>query len=264
MTGRWAGIMLAIWFGCLPAVADISIMDQPADQQVLEAEASAITRKLLAAPRDARLYTARGKAYFRLREFDKATADFTRAIELDSKQDDAWFGRGMARGRGGEIEKGIADLGVYIERHPDSTLAYTKRGIRNLWAGKLNAAEADFRKAIALNPRNAEAHDDLGVILAQRQDYAEAIKHFTLVISEEASYQKAHHNLAMALYITGDNQRALASVDNALRLAPESRDSMTLRALVLNALGRTAEAQKTLEDAEMLPVERGSEQMAIQ
>ena len=79
-------------------------------------------------------------------------------------------------------------------------------------------------------PKNAEAHDDLGVIYAQRRDYEKAAQHFQATIRSEPSYQKAYHNLAMVHYLTERNELALAVVDQALQLAPDARDSLLLRA----------------------------------
>ena len=73
----------------------------------------------------------------------------------------------MALGRMGLVYEGIADLGVFIQRHPDSSVAYTKRGVRNIWRNNLVEAERDLTRAVQLDPFNAEARDDLGVVHAK-------------------------------------------------------------------------------------------------
>ena len=62
------------------------------------------------------------------------------------------------------MEEGILDLDIYIQRRPSSSLAHTKRGVRKMWRGDFDGARADLERAVHLNPNNAEAHDDLGVI----------------------------------------------------------------------------------------------------
>jgi len=209
-----------------------------------------ISQQIQAQPDNATLHTERGDLYFMMHDFDSAIEDFNRAIELDSSQDEEWYGRGMANGPMGYIDEGIADLSVYIERHPDSSVAYTKRGVRYLWKGDSDNAHKDLSRAIALDPNNAEAHDDLGVILAQRKEYKTAIGHFTKTVTIDPSYQKGHHNLAMAYYLSGQDLFALQAVDKALDLSPQARNSMLLKSEILKALGRAAEA-KTLEDEAM-------------
>ncbi len=112
-------------------------------------------------------YILRGDIYFLIHEFDSAEEDYTEAISLNDKLDAAYYGRGMARGRQGFIKEGIADLTVYIKRNPDSSMAYTKRGVRYIWLGDKENAFKDLSKAVELDSENAEAHDDLGVVLAQ-------------------------------------------------------------------------------------------------
>jgi tetratricopeptide (TPR) repeat protein len=265
---RYAFFVIAGWV--LPAIAggasafDVTRLDEPAEAQALREEVQRCTRELEGQRDSVTLHARRGAAFFKLREFDRAIDDFSRAIELDDRTDEAWFGRGMARGRSGDLDGAVADLGVYIERHPRSSVALTKRGIRHLWNGDLERAEADFRQAIRIDPANAEAHDDLGVIHAQRGDYAEAERHFRATLAHDPSYQKAHHNLAMVHYLLDRNEQALEAVERSLRLRPDARDSLLLKSAILESLGRRREAQAAREEAEFLPQGDGSERMSLQ
>lgn len=218
---------------------------------------------LVAQPRNAQLLIQRGDLYLQVREFDLAVEDYSDAIEIDNKLDAAYFGRGMALGRSGRIKEGITDLDVYIKRNPDSSLAYTKRGVRYLWLGDETSARRDFEKALVLNPQNAEAHDDLGVIFARKEEYARALEHFAATVSIDPAYFKGYHNMAMVYYITQQPERALISVDRALALYPAARDSMLLKAQILEALGRKREAQKLAEEAEFLPEGNWTEHLSV-
>ncbi len=252
----------------MPALAagpafDLARLDEPADSEAMTREAARLDGALRKQPKSAALHAQRGAAWFKLREFDKSIADFSAALKLNDKLDEAYFGRGMAHGRNGQIKEAVTDLGVYIHRHPDSSLAYTKRGIRYLWMNDLDRAEKDFTRAIALDPRNAEAHDDLGVIHAQRGDYAAAERHFLDTVRADPTYQKGWHNLAMVYYITSRNDEALTTVERALKLIPEARDSLLLKCSVLETLGRHAEAKVLREEAEFLPAGERSARMPI-
>jgi len=245
------------------AYADVATLDHAADPEQMLRQVAEQDRRLRANPKDARAYIARGEAHFKLRDFERAIDDFTRAIRLNDKLDDAYFGRGMARGRSGDIDAGIADLSVYLRRNPGSSLAYTKRGIRYIWNGDMENAERDFRQALALDPKNAEAHDDLGVILAQRGAYDAALRHFHATVSADPTYQKGFHNLALVHYLTGNAGEALTRVDQALRLIPEARDSLLLKAAILESLGREREAKTIQEEAEFLPQGDASARMPL-
>ena len=247
-----------------PTFGDPSNLDKPADREEMLRLDTEYGKRIAANADDARLYLKRGEVRFRLHDFENAIEDFDRAIRLDSRLDDAYFGRGMALGRSGHIDEGIADLGVYIRRHPGSSLAYTKRGVRYIWKGDLEKAEKDLARAIAVDPANAEAHDDLGVVMAQRGNYPAAENHFLSTIALDPSYQKAYHNLAMVYYITNNNREALGAVDKALELIPESRDSLLLKATILDGIGRHIEAEKIRADAEFLAPGNPTERSPIQ
>jgi len=257
-----AAVILSM-FNSTPAWSEPETLDVRADRGEMEKLLAKYNQLITEQPGNARLFLKRGETHFKLQEFDKAISDFTTAIKHDDHLDDAYFGRGMALGRHGQLEEGIVDIGVYIQRHPKSSLGYTKRGIRHIWNGDLDNAEKDLKKAIELDPRNAEAHDDLGVILSQRGEYQDAITHFQATIHSDPTYHKAHHNLGMVLYILSQNDHALASVQNALKLVPESRDSMLLKAAILESMGRLDEAKRAREDAEFMPAGSDIERAAV-
>lgn len=213
---------------------------------------------------NALLYIKRGDVYFKKRDFFDAVEDYTTAIELNAKADQAYFGRGMALARQGLINEGISDLSIFIKRNPGSSLAYTKRGVRYMWKQDFENAEKDFIKALALNPENAEAHDDLGVIYAKRKKYNKAAEHFRATIRINPSYQKGYHNLAMTLFLVEHDAEALLMVNQALELNPEHRDALMLKSLILEKLGLYEEAASTKEDAEFLPETNWSESVPVE
>jgi len=214
-------------------------------------------------PDTAAYYLRRADALFLNHRFDKAVDDYSTAIKLDDKLDEAYLGRGLALARAGWLEDSIGDLDIYIARNPQSSLAYTKRGIRYLWLGEQDKARADLEKAIQIDPANAEAHDDLGVIFARKQQYYEAADHFLTTIELDPTYQKAYHNLALISYLTGKDALALNFVENSLSLAPESRDSWLLKSYILSAMGLEDEASRAREEAEFLPMGNWSENIPL-
>jgi len=236
--------------------------DNMSDEQI-NMTLKRLDRVISAAPKTAKHYVDRGDIYYTLNDHHHAVADYTKALTLDDTQDNAYFGRGMSYGRMGLIDEGIADLGVYIARHPDSSVAYTKRGVRNIWRGNLQEAEFDLTRAVEIDPANAEAHDDLGVVHAKQQRLGIAAKHFATAIQLDPGYQKAYHNLAMCYFMAGQPQHALEEVDAGLGLDADNRNSLLLKATILQTLGREPEAIEVAERAEFLPEGNWSERSAI-
>ena len=212
----------------------------------------------------AKYYLLRGDALFLLGKFDDSVNDYSSAIKLDQNIDEAYLGRGLALARAGRTKEGIAELDIYIQRKPQSSLAYTKRGVRQLWLGEHHKAQKDFEKALAIDPSNAEAHDDLGVILSRKKMYFEAADHFLSAIENDPTYQKAYHNLALISYLTGKDQLALGFVNSAVRLNPNSKDTLMLKSQILSALGFLDDATKLQDEAEFMPEGNWSESISIQ
>lgn len=256
-------LCLALLGGVTVASAEPFNIDAPVDSAAAQQQLITVNRRILDEPRNARLLTERGETYFQLRQFDKAIADFNGALAVDPDYADAYFGRGMALGRMGKMDEGIADIGKFLARNPNSSIGYTKRGVRYLWKGDFARAEADLGRAIEINPENAEAHDDLGVILARRQDYAAAVEHFEKTIQFDSTYQKAYHNLAMVSFIVGRPQDALTLIDAALKLSPDSRNTLLLKSRILASLGRTQEAKVIEDDAAFLPEANWTERASV-
>ncbi|MFK5915188.1 MAG: tetratricopeptide repeat protein [Woeseiaceae bacterium] len=230
--------------------------------ELAEKNIKVLSAKINANDTNANLYLSRADIYFQLRNFDNAVEDYTQAIKLDNALDKAWFGRGMALGRQGFIAKGIYNLSVYIKRNPNDSVAYTKRGVRYLWLGDKDNAELDLLQAIKIDAKNAEAHDDLGVVYAQKGDYKKAIQHFSKTIRLDPSYQKGYHNLAMSLFVMENDVGALLNINKSLELK-KTRDSVLLKSTILKAMGNIEEAQALADEADFIPETNWSERAVI-
>ncbi len=248
---------------CAASPFDLNFSGHDEIQKFVE-QKNALISKQPNSKKSAKQYVLRGDAFFLLGEFDKSVKDYSSALELDNNQNEAYLGRGLALARSGWIEEGIADLDVYIKRNPTSSLAYTKRGVRKLWLGEQNGAQKDFERALDIDPSNAEAHDDLGVIFSRKKMYFEAADHFISAIEFDPTYQKAYHNLALISYLTGKDELALGFVNSATELNPSARDTLLLKSQILSALGYVKEAKELKEDAAFLPEGNWSESVPLQ
>jgi tetratricopeptide (TPR) repeat protein len=90
-----------------------------------------------------------------LLDFDKAIADFTRCLELDSKFTDAWYQRGMVYLNQFNHEKGLADVAMAIRLEPEYSYYYTGRAEYYMREGEFRNALNDLNKAIQLNPNDS-------------------------------------------------------------------------------------------------------------
>jgi len=73
----------------------------------------------------------------------------------------------------------------------------------------LRAPEA-YRKAIESNPRNADAHVNLGRLCQLRGDLKNAKRHYELALAAVTSHQLAHYNLGTVFDELEEMERAIA------------------------------------------------------
>ena len=76
-----------------------------------------------------------------------------------------------------------------------------------------------LKKAIALDPKLAEAHLQLGNLYSDQSKYAEAIPEYERALQLNPDLADAHYRLGQAYVHTGDKERAQAAV-SGLSAAP--------------------------------------------
>jgi tetratricopeptide (TPR) repeat protein len=102
--------------------------------------------------------------------------------------------------------------------------------------------ESLFRDTLAKNPAAADAHNDLGVILAKRQNYAEATAHFSSAVQSDPDNAGAQLNFAQALAANGKFAGAETHFLAAIRLKPANPMAHKSFADALSQQGRNSEA----------------------
>ena len=109
--------------------------------------------------------------------------------------------------------------------------------------------ESLFLDTLAKNPAASGAHNDLGVILAKKADYAAAITHFSAAVQSNPDNAGAHLNLAQAQALQGKFAEAEPHFLAAIKLKPGDARARKLFAEALVRQGRTREALMHLQVA---------------
>src|SRR5262249_48628236 len=95
----------------------------------------------------------RGDAYFRLRMWDRAVEDFTRAIASGVDNYSVRGQRGIAYYQLGECAKAIADCSKALALDPSDWSCRVTRGDAYADLGRWDEAAKDFSRAIQLSPQ---------------------------------------------------------------------------------------------------------------
>ena len=109
-------------------------------------------------------------------------------------------------------------------------------------AGRLDEAEASFRRALALDPRDAEVLNNLGNLELRRGQHGEAVAHFRAALEAQPLHYRALYSLGMTLAQDGALDQALPLVETALRVAPNEAAIWDGLGSILRAQGREEEA----------------------
>src|SRR5260370_41111940 len=103
---------------------------------------------------------------------------------------------------------------------PRQVAAELERARRLRVAGDLKGAASVLQQSILLSPGNAAAHNDLGLLHLRGRHLAEAIRCFAGAVALDPKMAIAHYNLGTALVQQGDNDAAIGAYRRAGRLTP--------------------------------------------
>ena len=142
-------------------------------------------------------YNNRGVVYSRMGDCDSAIADFTKALELDSRLADGYNNRGTIYRKLGAHDQAIEDLNRAIILKPDDAEAHVNRGNAYSDIGKVDLAIADYSTAIELNPELSEPYYYRGIAYLIKDAYDQAIEDFSRVIELKPNHAKAYFNRGM-------------------------------------------------------------------
>jgi len=109
-------------------------------------------------------YLMRGQAYMKLKRFDDAIKDLSRALELDPDNTHARYLRGQTYSLKGESEKAVEDYRVTLEKiplrpgsSPNRYSVHLSQGTELFKLGRYKEAEIHLGEVLAISPNNETA-----------------------------------------------------------------------------------------------------------
>jgi Flp pilus assembly protein TadD len=142
-----------------------------------------------------------------------------------------------------ETEKATAELERAASVNPNLPFVHFNLGICYARTGDNNHAEAEFRREIALEPDLPDTYELLGEFYLRAGKQEEAEKNFREALQRNSRMGGSHFGIAKIRLYQEKYQQALAEIDTASRLAPDSQGVHNLRGQILSKLGRKEEAQ---------------------
>ncbi len=122
----------------------------------------------------------------------------------------------------GSLESAILVLNKAVELDRRNWSAWTFLGLALAEKGRPEQAERAFKKAIHLADERAEPHLNYGLFLFSQDRVDEAIEQYQAAI-DDLTYRRPSfvlNNLGFALYSQGEHDRAITTLSEAVRRAP--------------------------------------------
>lgn len=211
-------------------------------------------------PDEAWVYRLRGRAFAMGEMYDKAVADFDRAWKLGDRSQDLLLLRGTAHRDGGRLEEAAQDLTRALALEKKFAIYYTRAEIY-VALGRFEEAIADFEAFLRVQPTSV-LYEKLARTCLRAGKLEKALSYASKALEKTPQYPSNHLLRARVLLRLGRGEEAQRDLGNALarsdrkmsaEFGPSAYD-LLIRARILDAMGRTADAVACLDRAaEMEP-----------
>ena len=166
-----------------------------------------LERAIALSPTVAANFIDLGLVFLRENQLDHALAQFQAGLNAASLEPEP------------DWDDAIAGLREVLRKTPRADV----HNVLGLLLGRKGASSeevlAEFREALRLQPKNAEAHNNIGLVLAQTGEDEKAVAEFRDAIAIRSGYADAHANLGAALMLS-DVEQAIGELEKAISLDP--------------------------------------------
>ncbi|WP_455384296.1 type IV pilus biogenesis/stability protein PilW [Acidihalobacter prosperus] len=128
----------------------------------------------------------------------------------------------------GNLQRAHDKLKLALSQYPDSATIRYAYALLMQRLGENAKAEENFRRAIQINPKESDAHNNFGVFLCDQKRYQEAQKQFKAALANPlySTPQFAYANSGFCYINQGDQKNAKAAFEHALNVAPGFRSAL--------------------------------------
>ncbi len=125
----------------------------------------------------------------------------------------------------GKFNEAAQEYRKVLAAEPDDYEAHNSLGVVLGKQGLTEEALKEFRLSLAIKPDQATAHTNIGWILTQTHHLPEAAKELTQALRFDPADAHAHNALAVALYQMGDYEKSAEEFREAVRLDPANAEA---------------------------------------
>jgi tetratricopeptide (TPR) repeat protein/serine/threonine protein kinase len=180
--------------------------------------------------------------------YSEAIPVFDEAIRLNPKLADAHSGLGIALQNTGQLDKALQAFHKAIAIQPGQEARY-QLGVGSVLVQKNDpgGAEKAFRRSLELEPKNARALDNLGLILRSKRQGEQAIAAHRKALELDPELPHVRRNLALALMDAKRWAEAQKLLGEQIARNPNDAWAYDLLGQVLGQQGKLDEAAQALQ-----------------
>jgi tetratricopeptide (TPR) repeat protein len=208
-----------------------------------------LRRALELQPLDPGLHVALGEARYRQQAAAEAETAYRRALEIEPRHFVGHIRLSELLRETGRFDEAEAVARKTLEIEPDSPLAHFAVGMAHKAKTRLAPAIECFERALQLDPKQVQAMQQLAHVLRESERMEEAEKHLRAAARLRPLDPLLQADLGVVLADQMRYDEALACFDRTIELAPQKAIGLNRKSLLLDLLGRRAEALEMLHEA---------------
>ena len=144
--------------------------------------------------------------------------------------------------RAGYFKDDLSFSRQWIKTNPGSVNAHFNMGLALARKRRFDEAMGHYEEALSIQPKYTLAHNNLGNALLESGRIDESLPHFSKALEIDPDYADAHYNIATALAQLNQLENARRHFSEVLRLQPSFTEAH-------NNLGNILARQKRLDEA---------------
>lgn len=234
-------------FGTRAIFTNVELWEVGTSEQKVSTTPAGPAQSVSPTPEDT--LTKEGIQAFQSGEFEKSVALLDKAIKSDPKygNPDGYITRGRAYYALKQYAKAVADFNQAILYAPAGAKIYLYRGYAYEKMKNNPKALADYSICIQLDPSDVWAYRSRGMIYAAQKKYKEALQDLDQAIRLAPDSAPTYNNRCWLKYLLKQYADALPDCEQALSLEADNLSYLESRAFVYKALDQTDKARLDFE-----------------
>ncbi len=117
------------------------------------------------------------------------------------------------------VDSAVRMIDRIIVNNPNEAKAYSKKGeIMGRVYNDLNSSEIYLLKALSINPKDASANENLGIVLGMKGKYSESLNYFFNALKIDSTQSRIYLNIAGTYKFMGNKEKELEYTNKAQQL----------------------------------------------